>query len=147
MLMIATTPEVVPMIPAVTTTLPKDGDEVLVFVYGSLKRGFYNHWLMEKINAKFVGADILFGCRLYNLGAFPGLRKDGDETSLPVLGEVYAVATHQVRQLDAFEGHPGFYRREEMETGSEEMVNVYVYQGKVKEEALVVDGVWREERR
>ena len=84
-----------------------------VFVYGSLKRGFYNHrrYLSQ---AEFLGKAVsldryhMFSCG----GAYPYLCSDG-EHGLPVMGEVYRVTSDQFNMLDALEGYPDHYTREQ----------------------------------
>lgn len=70
-----------------------------VLVYGSLKRGFNNH-------NEFLGGSALLGKtlvpgRMYNLGAFPGIRLD---QSGSIACEVYEVNDLIVKHLDRLEG-------------------------------------------
>lgn len=82
---------------------------MLVFVYGSLKRGLHNHSLLERHGAKYVGNDVVSG-RLVNLGAFPGLVPF--QGNWIVRGEVYIIDNKALSALDYLEGHPVFYKRE-----------------------------------
>ncbi len=76
-----------------------------LFVYGSLKRGFANHYVLRK--AEFVAE-----CRtapyyrLFDLGAYPALATDG---TTAVTGELYLYPTEHFSELDTFEGSQ--YRR------------------------------------
>jgi len=79
-----------------------------VFVYGSLKRGFYNHRLLQGCmmwKAKAEGIDLHRG------SAFP-YAKRGDHITF---GELYEVDSEVLQRLDRLEGHPHFYRREQTE--------------------------------
>jgi len=83
----------------------------LLFVYGTLKRGCKNHHLLA--GQTYVGdARTAPGCRLYDLGDFPGMVADITDT-VGVTGEVWSVSAPALARLDAFEGVPeGLYRRE-----------------------------------
>ena len=83
----------------------------LLFVYGTLKRGYCNHGQIA--GGTFVGlAHTPPGYRLYDLGGYPGLAVHPDDTA-GVTGEVWSVAPDLLARLDAFEGvHEGLYRRE-----------------------------------
>jgi gamma-glutamylcyclotransferase (GGCT)/AIG2-like uncharacterized protein YtfP len=79
----------------------------LVFVYGSLKRGFYNHYVLEKSSAKYRGPfKTKAEYTMLNLGSFPGVVQSG---STRITGEVYEVDT--LEYLDHLEGYPNFYDR------------------------------------
>lgn len=78
----------------------------LIFVYGSLKKGFHNHRVMEMANARFLSKaqskDRAFS--LFSLGAFPALDlvKD-DETPFVISGELYEVPNSGVPIIDRLE--------------------------------------------
>lgn len=77
----------------------------LVFVYGTLKKGFHNSYLLS--NSTFVGDDRVNGV-IYDIGTIPvvDIGKDG-----VVYGEVYRVSPETLAQLDRLEGIPSFYER------------------------------------
>lgn len=82
----------------------------LLFVYGTLKRGYRNH--VQISAGTMVGAARTApGYRLYDMGGFPGLfAHPADQTG--VVGEVWAIEEELFPQLDEFEGVPeGLYRR------------------------------------
>lgn len=82
-----------------------------VFVYGTLKKGFNNHHIMDgstfiddvetRDNYTLIVNDYI---SLYNT---PGT---ADRTS----GELYSVSEKKLRELDYFEGCPSFYYRDEI---------------------------------
>lgn len=78
----------------------------LIFVYGSLKKGFHNHRVMEMAKARFLtkarSKDRAFS--LFSLGAFPALdvAKD-DETPFNIAGELYEVPNSGVPIIDRLE--------------------------------------------
>jgi len=74
---------------------------LVLFVYGTLKRGCRSHHQLA--DAQFLGVawtKPLY--RMYNCGAYPGLVFTGDGES--VEGELYRVSSHGVALLDEFEG-------------------------------------------
>ncbi len=79
----------------------------LIFVYGTLKRGFYNHHYLE--NEKFLGeAMTLYKYALYR-NRIPFLQQSPPVSN--VYGEVYEVSSETLKVIDVLEGHPLFYRR------------------------------------
>lgn len=78
-----------------------------VFVYGSLKRGYWNNRLL--MGSKFIGTgstnDAEF--RMYD-GTFPYVTTEGIDD---VQGEVWEVDEATLRNLDALEGTPDHYVR------------------------------------
>lgn len=108
-----------------------------VFVYGSLKRGFPNSFLLR--DSEFQGLDTIRGT-MYSLGAFPAVTKE--DTNL-ILGEVYEVDDATLERLDMLEGHPRFYCREEVTTGGRVRAWVYLLpQDKLGHSVKVESGVW-----
>jgi gamma-glutamylaminecyclotransferase len=81
----------------------------LVFVYGSLKRGFRNHGLLA--NCEFVGAGLTEArYRLINLGPYPALVETADEP-LSITGELYRIDRATLSTLDRLEDEGVLYRR------------------------------------
>ncbi len=79
-----------------------------VAVYGSLKKGFGNHRLLER--AKMIGETFTKPeFHMGSFGAFPGIVK-GDKK---VKVEVYEVDNNTFKNLDRLEGYPNFYNRKE----------------------------------
>lgn len=103
-----------------------------VLVYGSLKRGFGNHRVMEAAGGKHIGAHTLSGFDMYSLGGFPAIVRGEGRVEC----EVYSVDS--LEPLDRLEGHPTFYKREVVDD-----MYVYIYQHDVTGRAKVEDGVWK----
>ena len=84
-----------------------------IFVYGSLMREGGVHHIMEDM-VTFEGEASVTGARLYNCGAFPGLRITKDPKDI-VHGELFRVKgndeAYLFRNLDWYEGSPGLFRR------------------------------------
>lgn len=85
-------------------------DRPLLFVYGSLKRGYALH--RELLAQQFVAeAATESSYRLFDLGEYPGLVKVATN-GMAVKGEVYRVDFSCLRQLDKIEGvDEGLYQR------------------------------------
>jgi gamma-glutamylcyclotransferase (GGCT)/AIG2-like uncharacterized protein YtfP len=108
----------------------------LLFVYGTLKG-------TKRPGLKYKNEAIINGC-MYHLGWYPGVKTEGKGV---VHGEVFEVIDNDAwRHLDAYEGvSAGLYKRIEVETLEGEKVQVYEYNGHVREESLVANGVWKPE--
>lgn len=80
----------------------------LVFVYGSLKRGYHNHSVMEQEEGILVDmaetAEKMF--TMYSLGSYPCVWEDG---KYRIKGELYCV--DDLSGLDHLEGYPKYYTR------------------------------------
>jgi len=93
----------------------------LLFVYGSLRRGFGLHSVLAGLGARQVGKGSVGG-RLFNLGHYPGAEPSAAATDR-AHGEVYRLANPEraLQVLDRVEGlQPGapsasLYRREAAE--------------------------------
>lgn len=82
-----------------------------VFVYGTLKRGFSNHYFLR--DARFVGkARTVHRYALY-VDEYPGVHA-GDKVC-PIMGEVFEVDAGNMNRLDALEDHPRLYKREQID--------------------------------
>lgn len=96
-----------------------------LFVYGTLMRGLYNHRVLGA-SARFIGCAKLDGFTMGSFGSFPGITRDPHEK---VVGEVWEIDEAQLASVDALEGHPHFYKREEvlatLDDGSTLNVEVY----------------------
>jgi gamma-glutamylaminecyclotransferase len=105
----------------------------LVFVYGTLKRGYGNNYILR--NAAFVSeGQTLARCRLFNSG-FPVLRRrlnrDGPWNA-PVRGEVFEVTdAATMRRLDSLEGEGRMYhrRRKKIQLDNGQTVMAFAYVG------------------
>jgi gamma-glutamylaminecyclotransferase len=85
------------------------GVDVLVFVYGTLKRGYSNNRLLQ--GCKYLGeatTEALY--LLYDYGPFPCMvrAKEGKH----IKGEIWEVDEKVLKRLDVLEGvEHGFYKR------------------------------------
>lgn len=81
--------------------------DTLVFVYGSLKRGFHNNDLLD--TSYFVGTGTTPpDFEMYSAGGFPVIVY-GDKS---ITGEVYLVDEPTLKRLDRLESNGHMYQRE-----------------------------------
>lgn len=116
----------------------------LVFVYGSLKAGYGNHSLLAQsiFLGKYFTRDEHYV--MADLGAFPGVLykpHNGHQHGM-IEGELYSVEDNTLKALDRLEGHPNFYKREEVYLeGYEKPVWMYILQTSYGWEKGVVEPV------
>jgi gamma-glutamylcyclotransferase (GGCT)/AIG2-like uncharacterized protein YtfP len=102
--------------------------EELVFVYGTLRRGYGNHHLLEE------GARLLDTARTAQAYALYALEIPfaiKAQAVSPLRGELYAVDDACLARLDELEEHPAWYRRELVEVvtdhGDNHLAWLYFY--------------------
>lgn len=119
-------------------------DTVIVAVYGSLKRGFYNHHLLER--SRFLATGQARGFAMYSLGSFPMIIEGRGRVAV----ELYEVDRQTFAALDRLEGFPVFYQRQMVTVETEHCpVEAWIYYGRadrVKGKPRVSGGVWQMER-
>lgn len=116
---------------------------VLVFVYGTLKRGGCNHALLA--GQAFVReARTQPVYRMFDLGGYPGIIHASPGIS--IIGELWRVSADCLARLDTLEGlHEGEYTREKIALASpHEALEAlgYLYARPVTACSEVTGGVW-----
>ena len=105
-------------------------DTPLLFVYGTLMRGFALHRLLDD-RARHLGNGTVAG-RLFDLGSYPGAVEDALGS---IAGEVYAIEEPALwTVLDSAEG-PQYHRGEvsvRMDDGVERVAFIYWYHGPLR---------------
>jgi len=100
----------------------------LIFVYGTLKRGYGNNRLLEQ--SRFVDAATTENRYPLVVSGIPYLH-DVPNVGHHVTGEIWEVTDDQLRRVDQLEGHGrGFYERRKINVISEttrEKVETWVY--------------------
>lgn len=114
---------------------------IKVFVYGTLKKGFGNHRLLDG-RSVFVQEDAIQGHTLFDLGPYPALQSGGEDT---ISGEVYMIGPNTLRDLDRLEGHPTFYERRVVKTVGGHEVWAY-FMDNVRGSARKIEGSWPSKR-
>ena len=111
---------------------------MLVAVYGTLKKGFGNHRIIE--HCEYIGSDLLEGFDLYDLGPFPGVNK-GDNK---VFVEIYQVEDKDTKiALDRLEGYPDLYTKDTVQTHFG-LATIYIYNQQLRDNDLLLkDGFWK----
>lgn len=98
-----------------------------VFVYGTLRRGGSNHSYLSGLDC--IDSECQGVVRYWKDGySFPfAKRQDG----MKIYGELYTVDDLTFKRLDYLEGHPNFYKREEVEVlgcdGSKHRAWIYLH--------------------
>ncbi len=97
----------------------------LVFSYGTLKRGFPNHHIMERIGASYLtDALTIENYPLLLAGKWNTpfmIQKKGHPDSHHVSGELYRVDDKGLSVLDEFEGvHRSYYRRSKINLSTQD---------------------------
>jgi gamma-glutamylaminecyclotransferase len=112
------------------TSEARSSPGILLFVYGTLRRGFENHEAYLQ-DAQFLGRAVTQNKFALFLGDFPYLNKTPAVSS--IVGEIYRVDEHTLAHIDCLEGHPEEYRRELItvvtEQGIEYSAWTYFYPG------------------
>lgn len=120
-----------------------------VFVYGSLLAGEPNHRHMGR--ARLLG--IARTAPLYALvdtGPYPALIDAAQVGVAPgaIVGELYEVTDAELAALDAFEGHPHWYRRGSIALDDASTAEAYFAGPAIAEGHPVIPcGCWRTHRR
>lgn len=112
-----------------------------LFVYGTLKQGFYNHNVIEQSNGKFIGKGVTEpSFTMFSLGAYPGVYLGG---TMSLKGEVYQVDS--LDRTDWLEGYPEFYNRIviPVTVGEKEILaTIYYIKGEINHRGIIEDGEW-----
>ncbi|MCF6340013.1 MAG: gamma-glutamylcyclotransferase [Sulfurimonas sp.] len=99
-----------------------------LFVYGSLKKGFDNHKLLDKYAKRVGKASTVGKFAMYedSFGNYPYLVK---EPITKVMGELYEIKRKELLdKIDAFEGAPAYYQRKKIKVKTHKGVNLaFVY--------------------
>lgn len=86
----------------------------ILFTYGTLKKGFKNHKLIE--NSKYIDTGKIVGFDLYDLGPFPGIKEGTEE----VFGEIYEIDRETLKRIDRLESEGILYNRETVDVVTED---------------------------
>lgn len=111
----------------------------LLFVYGSLKKGFDNHNLIAEYAKRLGRAHTVkkFGMFEDTFGNYPYLIHSPYEK---IKGELYSIVRKELMEkIDEFEGAPDYYKREKIEVKSHHGVQrafVYIQDGNAPDDQI-----------
>ncbi len=109
----------------------------LVFVYGTLRRGEVNHYLLS--GAEYCGVHVTRPrYRMLHLGTYPGVVAGG---SSAIEGEVYRIDRKQMVNLDRLEAYPRLYTRKLIPTPWGHAW-IYLYRGNRDSRSVIPGGNW-----
>lgn len=117
-----------------------------VFVYGTLKRGFPNSYLLR--NSTYIGkATTVDKFCMYDLGAFPAVACSPEISKIE--GEVYNIDKATLVNLDMLEGYPNLYTRTLINVKTERgIVAAIIYVASsttvesIQNRAKILNGIW-----
>ena len=116
-------------------------DRIIVAVYGSLKRGFYNHYLLE--TSTFMATGQVDGFQMFNLGSYPMVVSGSGQIEV----ELFEVNRATFTDLDRLEGFPNYYGRQMVTVQTPHCpVEAWMYLGQrqqVKSYKQVRSGTWK----
>lgn len=116
-----------------------------LFVYGTLKRGFGNNYLLS--SGLFLTEATTFRKFTLYSPSFPiAVGPKEDEWALPVRGEVWEVDDNTLSRVDRLEGHPNWYQRKQIKLTNNLTAWMYIQQDKQSLSKMplanVVDGCY-----
>lgn len=109
-----------------------------LFVYGSLKQGtaFHSEYLSH---SKKENKALIAGFEMYDSNkGYPYLIRGGKQISC----ESYLIPEKTLRQIDDFEEHPDYYRRELINSSDGRPGWIYIYQYSCKKLKEIPEGIW-----
>jgi gamma-glutamylaminecyclotransferase len=119
----------------------------LIFAYGTLKQGFSNNHYLS--GSKFIGTG--WTKQKYAMRISYGIPFIiMSEPLSQIYGELYQVDDFTLETLDDLEGHPNWYRREQVEIylddGNHSIVKGWVYFNEDNSGTLVPSGIYTSNR-
>ena len=111
-----------------------------MFVYGSLKKGFFNHsFIEENPRNKLIRKGFIVGYRLYLLCSYPAIKQSSINDKVFV--ELYSLTDEVFDRIDAIEKNANYIPIEVKDDVGNSGI-IYVYNGEVKEENFISIGNW-----
>ena len=96
--------------------------EVLVFCYGTLKKGGRFHYAMQEAKAEYLCdvSEMSRSFKMKSLTHYPALVKAPNNSGTYITGELYSIPTATLHIIDQIEGYPTFYNRESITVFNED---------------------------
>lgn len=111
-------------------------------VYGSLKRGFYNNYLLK--DETFISEVKMRKAKLYSLGAYPGIKESKNMNDI-VFAEIYHVKNKNIHiRINNMESGAGYEckTRHFKINGLKIRAKVYFYKYDMHESKRILSGKW-----
>lgn len=109
---------------------------MILFVYGTLRKGLYNHDVLK--DSQCLGNDSITA-ELYDLGYYPAVL-EGEGV---VFGELYEVEPIVMDFIDYMEFGAG-YNRQQVRTHGGLVAHTYFYRGLLPKYAMIQSGDYRQ---
>ena len=104
---------------------------MLVFVYGTLKKGQGNYFrlLHDKPGVRFVDEAVTVNKYSMKVSGIPYVSKKDKTHAVKITGHVFEVEYDTLKRLDMLEGHPEWYYREKIHVKCKNgaIVSAYIY--------------------
>ena len=114
---------------------------LLLFVYGTLKRGERNHPLL--MDEKYLGdTGTSPNYLLVDLGRYPGMVKK-PHGGFSVQGELFEIPYKVILELDKIEDAPFLFNLEPITLADGSKAFSYLYKQSIEGERILSEGVWR----
>lgn len=116
-------------------------DPLLLFVYGTLKRGKKNHFALVNahyLNESCTSPDYL----LVDLGPYPGM-VEKPLGGFSVQGELFEIPYSLLLELDKIEGSPYLFHLEPIFLNDGSNAFSYLYKQSIEGRRILSEGVWR----
>ena len=116
-------------------------DPLLLFVYGTLKRGKKNHYALANahyLNESCTSPDYL----LVDLGPYPGMVEKPLE-GFSVQGELFEIPYKLIIELDKIEGSPYLFHLKPIFLNDGSKAFSYLYKQSIQGGRILSEGVWR----
>jgi len=116
-------------------------DPLLLFVYGTLKRGKKNHYALVNahyLNESYTSPDYL----LVDLGTYPGMVKKPQE-GFSVQGELFQIPYELLVELDKIEDAPFLFNLELITLADGSKAFAYLYKQSIAGARILSEGVWQ----
>ena len=109
-----------------------------IFVYGSLKKGFFNHEIInENPRNRFIKNGVICGYNLFLLYSYPGIKASSSNDKVYV--ELYSLTDEVFDRIDRLERRAN-YTPVEVEDEDGKSGTIYVYNGDVDKSKIIPFG-------
>ena len=92
-----------------------------IFVYGTLKKDYHNHYIIE--NETYIGKGTLKKenrFKMVSMGAFPAIVPATVGEAKDIEGEIWDICENGFKKVDLLEGFPVFYWRDQFNIDAED---------------------------